>query len=92
VCYGRVCASRTTILIVSFRNRWGSCSSEGRLNFHWRTILLPVPLAEYVVVHELVHLLEHQHSPAFWQRLERAMPDYDTRRQWLAERGSRFDL
>lgn len=88
----RIGASPTDIRVASIGNRWGSCSSEGRLNFHWRTILLPVPIAEYIVAHELVHLLEHQHSPAFWQRLERAMPDYDTRRQWLADHGSRFNL
>jgi predicted metal-dependent hydrolase len=67
--------------------RWGSCGKGGRLLFHWRTVLLPPPAIEYVVVHELVHLLEAHHTPAFWTRVERAMPDYEQRKRWLAERG-----
>jgi len=70
--------------------RWGSCSSGGTLNFHWRTILLPPRIIEYIVAHELVHIHEPWHSPAFWRRLERAMPDFAQRRQWLAENGCRF--
>ncbi|WP_299200481.1 SprT family zinc-dependent metalloprotease [uncultured Amphritea sp.] len=67
--------------------RWGSCGKGGRLYFHWKTILLPARIAEYVVVHELVHLHEPNHSAEFWLRLERAMPDYEERKQWLAEHG-----
>lgn len=68
--------------------RWGSCGSRGKLNFNWATILLPPSIADYVVVHELVHLLERNHTPAFWRRVERAMPDYLRRKAWLAERGA----
>ena len=67
--------------------RWGSCGKGGTLYFHWKTILLPAQIAEYVVVHELAHLHEPHHTPAFWQRVERAMPDYERRKAWLAERG-----
>ncbi|MBE0507159.1 MAG: M48 family metallopeptidase [Marinospirillum sp.] len=67
--------------------RWGSCGKGNRLYFHWKTILLPARIAEYVVVHELVHLHEPNHSAEFWLRLERAMPDYEERKQWLAEHG-----
>lgn len=67
--------------------RWGSCGKGGRLFFHWRTVLLPPPIVEYVVVHELVHLIEPHHTPAFWSRVERAMPDFAARKQWLAEKG-----
>ena len=72
--------------------RWGSCSCKGNLNFHWRTILLPPRIIEYIVVHELVHLHEPHHDTEFWKRLERAMPDFASRKQWLAENGSRFRL
>jgi predicted metal-dependent hydrolase len=68
--------------------RWGSCGKGGRLFFHWRTVLLPPPIIDYVVVHELVHLLEPHHTPAFWTRVERAMPDFAGRKTWLAERGA----
>lgn len=67
--------------------RWGSCGKGGRLFFHFRTVLLPPPIIEYVVVHELVHLVEPHHNPAFWARVERAMPDFADRKQWLAEKG-----
>lgn len=67
--------------------RWGSCGKGDWLYFHWKTILLPARIAEYVVVHEIAHLHEPHHTPAFWLRVERAMPDYAQRRIWLAEHG-----
>jgi hypothetical protein len=67
--------------------RWGSCGKGGRLYFHWRTILLPPRIVEYVVVHELAHLVEAHHTPAFWARVERAVPDFAGRKTWLAEHG-----
>lgn len=67
--------------------RWGSCGKGDWLYFHWKTILLPARIAEYVVVHEIAHLHEPHHAPAFWLRVERAMPDYAQRRAWLAEHG-----
>ncbi|MDN3559802.1 M48 family metallopeptidase [Vreelandella neptunia] len=67
--------------------RWGSCGKGYRIYFHWKTILLPRHIAEYVVVHELMHLHEPHHTPAFWHRLERAMPDYEQRKRWLARHG-----
>jgi predicted metal-dependent hydrolase len=67
--------------------RWGSCGKGQVLYFHWKTILLPAKIAEYVVVHELSHLIEPSHSAEFWLCFERAMPDYKERKQWLAEHG-----
>ncbi len=67
--------------------RWGSCGKGQVLYFHWKTILLPAKIAEYVVVHELSHLIEPSHSSDFWLCVERAMPDYKERKQWLAEHG-----
>lgn len=67
--------------------RWGSCGKGEWLYFHWKTILLPSRIAEYVVVHELAHLHQPHHTPEFWQRVERAMPDYERRKNWLAEHG-----
>lgn len=67
--------------------RWGSCGKGAQLYFHWKTILLPKHIAEYVVVHEMVHLHEPHHTPEFWLRLERVMPDYAQRKVWLAEHG-----
>ena len=67
--------------------RWGSCGKGNYLYFHWKVILLPAQIAEYVVVHEMAHLHEPHHTPAFWLRVERAMPDFAQRRAWLAEHG-----
>ena len=67
--------------------RWGSCGKGGWLYFHWKTILLPARIAEYVVVHEMAHLHQPHHTPAFWLRVERALPDFERRRAWLSERG-----
>lgn len=67
--------------------RWGSCGKGHWLYFHWKVILLPARIAEYVVVHEIAHLHEPHHAPAFWLRVERAMPDYARRKAWLAEHG-----
>jgi predicted metal-dependent hydrolase len=67
--------------------RWGSCGKGDWLYFHWKTILLPARIAEYVMVHEIAHLHEPHHTPGFWLRVERAMPDYAQRKAWLAEHG-----
>jgi predicted metal-dependent hydrolase len=67
--------------------RWGSCGKGDWLYFHWKTILLPARIADYVVVHEIAHLHEPHHTPAFWRRVERAMPDFAQRKDWLAEHG-----
>ena len=66
----------------------GRAESRGTLNFNWATVLLPPSIVEYVVVHELVHLHERNHTPEFWRRVERAMPDYLRRKTWLAENGA----
>lgn len=77
----------TEIRVQDLGYRWGSCGKGNRVYFHWKTMLLPRPIAEYVVVHELVHIHEPHHTPAFWARLERAMPDFDRRKAWLAKHG-----
>lgn len=69
--------------------RWGSCGQAGGVNFHWATILLPASIVDYVVVHELAHLVEPNHTPEFWQRVARVLADYEQRKAWLAEHGGR---
>ncbi len=67
--------------------RWGSCGKGNLLYFHWKTVLLPARIAEYVVVHEMAHLHEPHHTPEFWRRVERALPDYELREAWLSRNG-----
>ena len=85
---GRLGVSPSGVAVRELGFRWGSCGAGGKLYFHWRTMLLPPPLIEYVVVHELVHLLEPHHTPEFWTRVERVMPDFERRKQALVTRGS----
>lgn len=84
---GRVGASPTRIAVRDLGYRWGSCAKDGSVYFHWRSILLPPRVVEYVIAHELVHLREPLHSPEFWLGMERAMPDFQKRKEWLAVNG-----
>ncbi|MEI6378507.1 MAG: M48 family metallopeptidase [Candidatus Falkowbacteria bacterium] len=64
------------VFIKNQRSRWGSCSEKGNLNFNYRLALLPEELMDYVIVHELCHLAEFNHSPKFWQKVGIVMPNY----------------
>jgi predicted metal-dependent hydrolase len=64
------------------KTRWGSCSSKSNLNFNWKLVPMPVLIQDYVVVHELAHLKEMNHSKAFWDEVEKVLPDYKSRIKW----------
>lgn len=65
------------------KTRWGSCSTTRRLSFNWRLIMAPPACLHYVVVHEAVHLIHHDHSPRFWGKVEEVMPDFSVHQNWL---------
>lgn len=69
------------------RSRWGSCSSEGALMFSWRLIMAPPAVLEYVAAHEVAHLERMDHSPVFWDVVERLFPDHQAQRNWLRQEG-----
>ena len=69
------------------RSRWGSCSTRGTLSFNWRLVLAPFEVLDYVVVHELCHLREPNHSPRFWALVAGRRPDWSASRDWLREHG-----
>jgi predicted metal-dependent hydrolase len=75
------------VRITSARTRWGSCSATGALSFSWRLILAPLPVVDYVVIHELVHTIFHNHSKQFWQKVKTILPDYQEHRKWLRDHG-----
>jgi predicted metal-dependent hydrolase len=75
----------SAIRITDARKRWGSCTHKGGLNFSWRLVQAPPEIVDYVVVHELVHLGQPDHSKKFWAKVRKIMPDYERRRKWLHE-------
>lgn len=83
----RLGQSYSRVTIRDTRSRWGSCSSQGALMFSWRLILAPPPVLDYVVAHEVAHLAELNHSPAFWETVERIYGPYRDPRQWLRDNG-----
>lgn len=80
VTYGR-------ISIREQKTRWGSCSSRGNLNFNWRLIFASEPVLDYIVVHELAHRREMNHSPSFYAIVESILPDYKKPKKWLRDNG-----
>lgn len=85
---GKVGVTAPEVLVREQQKRWGSCDAKGHLRFNWRIIQAPMRLVDYVVAHELVHLLHPNHDTAFWATLGKAMPDYEDRRQALREFGA----
>ena len=75
--------SPRSVGVKDYKSRWGSCSVEGDITYNWRVILAPHRIVDYVVVHELCHLLEHNHSARFWQHVQRHVPDWKECRNWL---------
>ena len=76
------------VRVMDLGYRWGSCSEDGTVNIHWASMKLPPSVVDYVLVHELAHVLIHDHSAGFWRLVERVLPDYKDRKQWLAENGA----
>ena len=80
------------VRISSARTRWGSCSSKGTLSFSWRLVMAPLEVIDYVVVHELTHTIQPNHSAKFWQQVAAVLPEYTRRRQWLKQNGLKLTL
>ena len=77
----------TTIKVRDYKARWGSCSSLGGISYNWRIIMAPHSIVDYVVVHELCHMVEHNHSAKYWRHVENLIADYKLRREWLKFNG-----
>jgi len=76
----------------TYRSRWGSCSVEGDITFNWKIIMAPNRIVDYVVAHELCHLVHHDHSPKFWREVERIMPNYAECKDWLKKNGANLEF
>lgn len=79
--------SYAAITLRDTRSRWGSCTAQGRLMYSWRLILAPPEVLDYVAAHEVAHLSQMNHSPAFWSEVENLYGDYGPPRQWLRQQG-----
>jgi predicted metal-dependent hydrolase len=84
---GRLKVKPQRIFIREQKSRWGSCSSRGNINYNWRAVMAPPAVVDYLVVHELCHLRQPNHSPAFWELVAAAVPDYKEYRRWLRDSG-----
>jgi predicted metal-dependent hydrolase len=85
---GRLGLAPGRITVRDTRSRWGSCAADGGLSFCWRLILAPEPVLDYVVAHEVAHLMAMDHGPRFWRTVERLVPDVSAPRAWLKRHGA----
>lgn len=80
------------VVIKNMRSRWGSCGPDRLMNLNWRLVLAPERIIDYVLVHELTHIFEPNHSPAFWRRVAKACEHTDASREWLRVHGDDLEL
>jgi predicted metal-dependent hydrolase len=81
-----------TVQVKDLGYRWASCLKNGDLQFNWKCLMAPLTIIDYIVVHELCHLRHRDHSDAFWNEVDKVLPDYRNRKEWLRVRGAELDL
>lgn len=82
----------STIKVLELQNRWASWTPKNGLNFHWKCIMAPVSILDYIITHEMVHLKFPNHSTEFWNELDKKMPDYREHENWLKQNGVKMSL
>lgn len=80
------------IKVMELQHRWASCTPSGNVNFHWKCAMAPIDVLHYIVVHELAHLIHNNHSKAFWNEVDKILPNYDSQVHWLKINGAGMDL
>ncbi|MDR3566693.1 MAG: SprT family zinc-dependent metalloprotease [Syntrophobacteraceae bacterium] len=88
----RIGVSPGRVTIKSMQSRWGSCSTSGRISLAWNIIMAPEEVIDYLIVHELCHLVHHNHSEQYWALVGSILPDHRERRKWLRVNGGRLRL
>lgn len=88
----KVGVSPGAVFVKDIGYRWASCLRNGDLHFHWKCLMAPATMIDYIVVHELCHLHHRDHSAAFWNEVDKVLPDYHDRKEWLRIRGAELDL
>lgn len=81
-----------TVRVMELQHHWASCSTKGDLNFHWRCLMAPLSVLDYIVVHELAHRLHRNHNAAFWDAVDKVLPDYQKQVSWLKHNGAGMTL
>lgn len=89
---GKVGVAPGAVHIKEMGYRWASCVADGSLHFHWKCLMAPLTVIDYIVVHELCHLHHRDHTDAFWNEVDKVLPDYRERKDWLRLRGAELDL
>ena len=82
----------TSVKVLELQNRWASWTPKNGLNFHWKCAMAPVPVLDYIITHEMVHLKYPNHSPEFWNELDKKMPNYREYENWLKQNGVKMSL
>ncbi len=82
----------TAVKVLELRNRWASWTPKNGLNFHWKCIMAPVSVLDYIIIHEMVHLKYPNHSTYFWNELDKKMPDFREQENWLKRNGVKMSL
>ncbi len=82
----------TGVEVKELGHRWGSCSASGKLSFHWKCMMAPQTIIDYIVVHELCHVHRRDHTDAFWNEVDKVLPDYGERREWLRRFGAGLEV
>ena len=81
-----------SVKVREYKARWGSCSINGDITFNWRLIMAPPRIIEYVIIHELVHLIEHNHSPKYWEHVKEIYPNANEAKNWLIFNGKTLNI
>lgn len=81
-----------SVKILDLKHRWASWTPGGNLNFHWKCMMAPAKILDYIVVHELTHLIVPSHSAKFWNEVDKVLPDFGERKEWLRVHGAGMDL
>jgi predicted metal-dependent hydrolase len=82
----------TGVEVKELGHRWASCSRLGKLSFHWKCMMAPQTIIDYIVVHELCHFHHRDHTDAFWNEVDKVMPDFRERKEWLRKNGAGLDI
>lgn len=82
----------TSVGVKDYKSRWGCCFADGRIYYNWRIIAAPEYIVDYVVIHELCHLAEPNHSKKYWEIVAKILPDWRERRKWLKHNGFSLDI